>query len=72
LVLDHRDDRAHVWLGLIYNSDEYLRSGDFLHSVIGHGPLVVIAESGDLHALGGARPIDVTLPEFAKSRHPQK
>lgn len=55
---------CHVFL---WNSAEYLRTGDPMAALWGNGPIVVPKDGGAAFALGTHRPADVLLDEHERS-----
>ena len=39
-----------------YNARRFVETGDILQSLVGAGPIVVLAAGGEIHELGSARP----------------
>jgi hypothetical protein len=55
-ILDsHTIEKPYGW-AFFYNSKKFLDSGDILDSLVGGGPVVVLAQTGMVHELGSARP----------------
>ena len=59
-------ERPFGWV-FFYQSRRYLESGDRGHRLAGNGPLIVNKSSGELVALGTARPVEEGLAEYAAS-----
>lgn len=56
VILDERTIvRPYGW-AFFYQSKAFVESGDALESLVGAGPVVVVASSGALYELGSTRP----------------
>lgn len=54
----------------IYNSQAFVETGDFSHSLVGNAPVIVERLDGKLYTTGTAKPVDHYLAEFrAGVRH---
>lgn len=58
--------KRYGWI-LLYNSRQYIETGDFLHSLGGNGPVVVMHD-GAVHVLGTAKNLDATIADFEQAR----
>ncbi len=55
VVIDAKTiDKAYGWV-FFYNSRTFIETGDIMHSLVGGGPVVVLAATGEVHELGSAR-----------------
>jgi hypothetical protein len=63
---DATRDEDWCWV-FFYNSRAYLETGSFSEALVGNGPLVVERDSGRLHELTTARPIDEQLDELREA-----
>lgn len=59
--------REYGWV-FFYNSNDFLSTGNFMYALGGNGPIVVLANSGEICPLGTAGPWSVQLEEFEKKR----
>ncbi len=62
-VVLHTFERRYGWV-VYYNSERYRETGDPMDGLAGNGPVVVLKDSGDLHALGSGRPVSEQLREL--------
>ena len=69
LAIDESATREEPWCWVFfYNSAVYLQTGSFSHALTGNGPIVVEKESGTIHELGSAAPIDDQLTTIRRNR----
>jgi hypothetical protein len=69
LAVNRRAVRDEEWCWVVpYNSRAYIETGSFSHTLAGNGPFVVDKETGVVHELISARPIDVQLDELRQAR----
>jgi hypothetical protein len=68
VIQDERTrDEDFGWV-FFYQSADYLRSGEFSDQLAGNAAIVVLRDSGALHATGTALPIDDYLEQFRTRR----
>lgn len=53
-----------------YNSEAYVRSGDFRDALVGNAPIIVDRSSGELLETGTAEPIEVYVEAFRRFGDP--
>lgn len=58
--------KRYGWV-LFYNSRRYIETGDFLDSLFGNGPVVVMHDGG-VHLLGTDRNPDAMIADFERER----
>jgi hypothetical protein len=59
--------KPYGWV-FFYNSRLYLETRDILHAVAGNGPVVVLADTGEVVTLGTARPSEDEIAGFEQKR----
>ncbi|MBS2020266.1 MAG: hypothetical protein JST00_45825 [Deltaproteobacteria bacterium] len=62
---DDTQCKRYGWI-LFYNTRQYIETGDFLFSLGGNGPLVVLHD-GTVHPLGTSKDVDATISEFEQA-----
>jgi hypothetical protein len=68
LLEDRTIWKSYGWV-FRYNSSRYLETGDLLrHGIAGNGPVVVLANTGEIIALGTALPVAEEIAEFERAR----
>ena len=75
LAVDEAATRSEPWCWIFfYTSRAHLETGSFRHALAGNGPLVVERDTGRLHELGTARPVDEQLEELRRTveREPRR
>lgn len=61
-------EKPYGWI-FFYNSRRYLESGDLMCSLVGQGPVVVVAATSEIIELGSARPPEVAIKELEDRLH---
>jgi len=61
-------EKPYGWI-FYYDSRRYLETGDIRYKIFGHGPVVVIAATGEIIELGSARPSEEFIKELEEERH---
>lgn len=65
LTVTRVDEYDFGWV-YFYNSAEYAETGDFVHSLVGHAPLIVDRTTCTLFSTGTAQPVEHYVEEFRK------
>jgi len=47
-------EKRYGW-AFFYNAKKFIETGDMLYSLVGGGPVMVLADTGAIHELGSAR-----------------
>jgi hypothetical protein len=69
LAIDDSATRQEQWCWVFfYNSRAYLETGSFSHALTGNGPIVVEKDTGAIHELATARPVDEQLEALRDAR----
>ena len=55
--------KPYGWI-FFYNSRRYVESGELIYALVGQGPVVVLANTGEIIELGSAYPSDVAIKEL--------
>lgn len=53
-------EKSYGWI-FFYNSLRYVQTGELIYSLVGQGPVIVIAESREIIELGSALPPEVAI-----------
>lgn len=67
LQLTHEGEFSKGWF-FCYQSKEYLETGNFSAQLAGNGPFLIDKETGELHVLGTAKPLEEYLDQYVKSK----
>ncbi len=68
VILDEETiEKPYGWV-LFYNSRRFVETKDLMYSLIGSGPVIVLAATGELIRLGSARSDAVQIEEFERQR----
>jgi Immunity protein 35 len=59
--------KPYGWV-FFYNSRRYLETRDILHAIAGNGPVVVLADTGEVVTLGTARRWEEAIAAFEQQR----
>lgn len=59
-------EKPYGWI-FFYNSRRYVESGELAYALVGHGPVVVVAHSGEIVELGSALPSEVAIRQLEDS-----
>lgn len=62
-------ERSVGWV-FFYQSEDFLKSGDFSDRLAGNAPVLVDRSDGSLHETGTAHPIEVYLQNYEKHGDP--
>ena len=65
VVDEHTIERGWGWV-FFYDSDRYLKTGDFSYAVAGNAPYIVNGHTGELVMTGTANPIDYYIAEYER------
>lgn len=63
LQLTHEGEFSEGWF-FCYQSKEYLETGSFSAQLAGNGPFLIDKETGELHVLGTAKPLEEYLDQY--------
>lgn len=55
--------KPYGWV-FFYNSRRYLESGELVYALVGQGPVVVVADTGEIIELGSAYPSEVAIKQL--------
>jgi hypothetical protein len=58
-------EKPYGW-AFFYNSRRFIETGDIMHSLVGGGPVVVVASTGEVHELGSSRPAFREIADLEK------
>jgi len=67
LVDSETIEKPFGWV-FFYNSEEYLRQGNFRDMLTGNAPFIVDVNGGSIHVTGTAKPIDEYIAEYESDR----
>ena len=56
-------EKPYGWI-FFYNSRRYVESGELVYALVGQGPVVVVAETGEVIELGSAYAADVAIKQL--------
>ncbi|KRC23412.1 YrhB domain-containing protein [Acidovorax sp. Root217] len=65
LAITSIDEHDFGWV-YFYDSAEYVKTGDFLHSLAGNAPVIVDRTTCKLYSCGTAHPVEYYVEEFRK------
>jgi hypothetical protein len=63
LIVVNHVDKPYGWV-LFYTSEKYWETRDFKYAIAGNGPIIVEKESGRMHHLGTASPVEKSVGEW--------
>ncbi len=55
-------EKPYGWV-FFYNSRRYIETGDMVHALIGQGPVIVVATTGEIIELGSAIPAAAAISQ---------
>jgi hypothetical protein len=61
-------ERPYGWV-FVYNSRQYLETGQFRYMLAGNGPIVVERADGSMHQLGTALPMEESMRLYEERRN---
>ena len=67
LLLDDTLEFEYGWV-FFYQSEEYVKSGDFLDGVTGNAPIIINKYDGGLHVTGTAHSVEEYLEEYIQKQ----
>ncbi len=56
-------EKFYGWI-FFYNSRRYVESGELVYALVGQGPVVVVADTGEIVELGSAYPSEVAITQL--------
>ena len=71
LLLDDTLEFKYGWV-FFYQSQEYVKTGDFLDGVTGNAPIIVNKYDGSLHVTGTAHTIEKYVKEYIQKQDSSK
>ena len=66
VVDDGTIERLWGWV-FFYNSARYLKTGNFLHALLGNAPFIVNRNTGEVRVTGTAYPTEYYISEYERS-----
>jgi len=66
-IVDTKTIEKHYGWIFFYNSRRYLESRELVHALVGHGPVVVLADTGEIVELGSAFPAHEAIRQLEES-----
>lgn len=60
IAITSAKEKPYGWV-FLYNSRRYVETGELIYSLVGGGPVVVVAATRQVHELGSARPAEVEV-----------
>ncbi|WP_137940473.1 YrhB domain-containing protein [Chitinivorax sp. B] len=67
LQLTHEGEFSDGWF-FCYQSKEYLETGNSSAQLAGNGPFLIDKQSGELHVLGTAKPLEAYLDDYVRGK----
>jgi len=64
----HTIEKPYGWI-FYYNTRRYYETGDIMYKILGRGPVIVIAATGEIIEKGSAYPSEVIIRMFEEERH---
>jgi len=68
VILDEMTIQTRYGWVFVYDSRRHVETGDILDAIGGNGPLVILAATGEVVALGTARTPDEEIARFEEAR----
>lgn len=66
VIIDSKTiEKPYGW-AFFYNSRKYVETGDMIHSLVGGGPVIVVASTGEVFELGSVRPAAREIEDLEK------
>ncbi len=61
-------EKPYGWV-FFYNSRRYVETGNMIHALIGHGPVIFVAKTGEIIELGSTIPATAAISEVESKRN---
>ena len=68
VVMPDETIEKETYFVIFWQSEDYMRSGDFMDMIVGNAPYIVDKTTGDLYQTGTAEPIEHYMAEYEAGR----